>query len=873
MRIGFDVSQTGQAKAGCGYLADSLIRQLVEIDANNEYVLYPTFGNGVWDPGWPKTTARPERPNVRIGLGHRTREALDAFWRTPPAELEARLDDPDIVHANNFYCPTTIRRARIVYTLYDVGYLEQPELSTEANRVACFDGLFNASLHADHLLAISAYSRGQLLATFPHYPAERVSVAHPASRFPTGLATAKRPRALEGIEREGFWLAVGTLEPRKNHERLVRAYCRLAADLGNVPPLVLAGGRGWLSGPLERTLEEPLRRGLVKRLGYVSDTELEWLYANCFAFAFPSLDEGFGMPALEAMSLGAPVVVSNAASLPEVVADAGIQVEPRDEDALFMALRRVTTGEIDRRELRQRSRARAREFSWRKTAEHVIDVYREVHAEPHGAWRQHTRVPPAARDKTPGRTLGVNVCGYLRDESGLGTIVRGWTRALQTEGIAVGLRDVSELSVNRSRDTTLGFTDTPTPYPINLVNVNAEQHLVVKQFVGEDFFRDHYNIGVWAWELPTFPAEWHDRFAEYDELWAQSRFIGELLSRVSPIPVMYMPPVLTSSLVGSREAGRRHIDAGPDEFVYLVVFDFLGYIQRKNPMAAIGAFKQAFPKERDVRLVVKCVNEHLDPAAFQAMRALAAGHAVSIHRGYWSARELLDLVAASDVYVSLHRSEGLGLSIAEAMAHSKPVISTGWSGNTDFTTPANSFPVAYELVELAEDVGRYRAGQVWAEPSVDDAARLMRLVYDDRAVATERGRAAQRHIEQHYSATCVGEQMRERLTVISAALAEGRRPPSPERLAPPRRPATPARPRAPRVPRLDLRRSGHGHLGVLVKRGMGYLLRYHTHYQGELNLAFAGFLRELEAENIQLRARVDALTRRADDLSREREHR
>ncbi len=680
---------------------------------------------------------------------------------------------------------------------------------------------------------------------------------------------AARPRTLDGLERDGFWLAVGTLEPRKNHERLVRAYCRLAADLGTVPPLVLAGGNGWLSGSLERTLEEPLRRGLVRRLGYVSDAELEWLYANCFAFAFPSLYEGFGMPALEAMSLGAPVVVSNVTSLPEVVGDAGLQVDPLDEDALFMAMRRLMLGEVDRRVLRERALARAQAFSWRRTAEHVVDVYREVSSTPHGAWRHGAGAP---RKSSPD-ALGVNVCGYLRDESGLGTMARGWTRALRAADIAVGLRDVSELSLNRSHDATLGLTDTPTPYAVNLVNVNAEQHFAVKQFVGDSFFEHHYNIGVWAWELPTFPAAWHDRFAEYDELWAQSSFIGDVLASVSPVPVIYMPPVLTSSQVGSRDAGRGQLEVGPDELVFLVVFDFLGYVQRKNPMAAIAAFKQAFPTQRDVRLVIKCVNEHLDPAAFEAMRVLADGSRVSIHGGYWSRREMLDLMAACDVYVSLHRSEGLGLSIAEAMANARPVIATNWSGNTDFMTPETSFPVGYELVELTEDVGPYRAGQLWAEPSIDDAARLMRLVYDDRALADERGQAAQRRIQEHFSEARVGQRMRERLTLISASLAEGRQPPSTNRVPPPRGSPASTRPRAPRVPSLDLGRSGHGRVGVLVKRGVDYLLRYHTHYQGELNLAFAGFLRELEAENTQLRARVDVLTRRADDLLRQQERR
>ena len=122
-------------------------------------------------------------------------------------------------------------------------------------------------------------------------------------------------------------------------------------------------------------------------------------------------------------------------------------------------------------------------------------------------------------------SFGVNVCGYMRSEDGLGTMVRGWIAALRLAGIRVGLRDVSELTVMRTQDTTLDVVNTETPYRINLFNVNADQHFVVKQFVGESFFRDHYNIAVWAWELPTFPAEWHDRFAEYDEIWAQSSFI------------------------------------------------------------------------------------------------------------------------------------------------------------------------------------------------------------------------------------------------------------------------------------------------------------------------------------------------------------
>jgi glycosyltransferase involved in cell wall biosynthesis len=387
MRIGFDVSQTGVNKAGCGYYADSLVRQLVEIDPDDEFVLYPTFGNGAWDATWPRSTIRLHQPNVRLGLGHRTANDLDAFWRTPPRDLEQQLGDPDIIQTNNYFCPTTIQHARIVYTLHDLAFVEHPEWSTEANRLTCFTGAFAASLEADHIVAVSEYTRRHFLATFPHYPPDRISVVYQASRFASAPNRHARPTRLGHLRPDGFWLAVCTLEPRKNLERLVRAYARLAAELGTVPPLVLAGGRGWLTDPLERALEEPLRRGLVSRLGYVSDAELEWLYANCFAFAFPSLFEGFGLPVVEAMSLGAPVVVSNSTSLPELVGDAGLQVDPWDEDALLVALRRLTRGEVDRRELRKRSLARAREFTWRRAAEGVLDVYRALASVEHGAWR------------------------------------------------------------------------------------------------------------------------------------------------------------------------------------------------------------------------------------------------------------------------------------------------------------------------------------------------------------------------------------------------------------------------------------------------------------------------------------------------------
>src|SRR5262249_27272136 len=154
------------------------------------------------------------------------------------------------------------------------------------------------------------------------------------------------------------------------------------------------------------------------------------------------------------------------------------------------------------------------------------------------------------------------------------------------------------------------------------------------------------------------------------------------------------------------------------------------------------AFRRAFRRSEPVRLVLKCVNAESDPSGFAALRAAAAGASIAIVDGYAATDSLHNLMAACDAYVSLHRSEGIGITIAEAMALGKPAIATGWSGNTDFMDVSNGFPVSYRLVELDQTVGPYPAGEVWAEPSVEHAAELMRFVVDHPDEAHARGERA-----------------------------------------------------------------------------------------------------------------------------------
>jgi glycosyltransferase involved in cell wall biosynthesis len=381
MRIGFDVSQTGSDKAGCGYFADSLVQHLARIDTENSYVLYPTFGDFYWDPDWPWSTRQIDRPNLARGLGHTTFEAARLFWRKPPQDWETQLGNPDIIHSNNFFCPSGLRKARLVYTLHDLGFLEHPEWTTEENRICCFTGVFNASLFADLIIAVSEHSRRDFLDTFPHYPADHVEVVYEASRF-TAPSTLSRPQVLAPLQAEEFWLTVSTLEPRKNHTRLLEAYSKLKALLGSTFPLVLAGGKGWLMEGLDATIDEMGLQRDVVLLGYVDDCALRWLYQNCYAFLYPSLFEGFGLPVVEAMTLGAPVICSDSTSLPEIVGGAGVLVDPYDADEIFRAMTEVSLSRERRHTLKEAALRRAKRFSWTRTAVRVLDLYQEVVTQP-----------------------------------------------------------------------------------------------------------------------------------------------------------------------------------------------------------------------------------------------------------------------------------------------------------------------------------------------------------------------------------------------------------------------------------------------------------------------------------------------------------
>ncbi|BBB91641.1 MAG TPA: glycosyltransferase family 1 protein [Methylomusa anaerophila] len=378
MKIGFDVSQTAENKAGCGFYADQLITALTKIDRENQYLLYPTF-YGYRHPDFRQAAFPRGNPNVKMLLTDTAGWEINRWWDTPQPRSR-RLGNPDIIHSNNFSCPRDVD-CKTVMTIHDLAFMELPDLTTEANRLVCFQGVFESSLYADFLIMVSESTRQVYQRHFPHYPAARMAVVHEGTRNSIQPQTPEYCRRLLdklNLQADGFWLGVGTVEPRKNYRLLVRAYGERVKQYGEERLLCIAGGKGWLESDIGEFVKANGLEDKVRFLGYVTDEELSVLYTACFAFVYPSLYEGFGLPLVEAMSCGAAVITSQTTSMPEVAGDAGLLIDPCSVESLFQAMTELAGREDLRRRLQARSRERARLFSWEAAAAKVLDCYRQV---------------------------------------------------------------------------------------------------------------------------------------------------------------------------------------------------------------------------------------------------------------------------------------------------------------------------------------------------------------------------------------------------------------------------------------------------------------------------------------------------------------
>jgi glycosyltransferase involved in cell wall biosynthesis len=359
---GHDYRQTGVSR----YI-DELTSALAALEAGPDLLAYVNRGfvNERWDDVELRTPAfSVGNPTVRIG------------WEMLGLPLATRRDRIEIFHGTVNTIPYGLRARRVV-TVHDLAFLKFPNQVT-ARRYQYLRRMTRSSVkRADIVLTPSEATRRDVIERMKVGPAKvRVTPLGVDARFrPVGEAAIATVRERFALERP-YVLTVGTIEPRKNLPMLVRAFSRLRDEFPH--DLVLAGPAGWLMEETERTIADSQIQGRVRRIGFVDDGSLAALYSGASLVAVPSLYEGFGLPVLEAMAAGAPVLTSNVSSMPEVAGDAAILVDPTSLDSVVAGLRSVLGSDTTASRLREAGPSRASEFSWERTARLTLESYRSV---------------------------------------------------------------------------------------------------------------------------------------------------------------------------------------------------------------------------------------------------------------------------------------------------------------------------------------------------------------------------------------------------------------------------------------------------------------------------------------------------------------
>ena len=359
---------------------------------------------------------------------------------------------------------------------------------------------------------------------------------------------------------------------------------------------------------------------------------------------------------------------------------------------------------------------------------------------------------------------GVNVLGHFSYPSGLRS---------STEAIVSGLNQVGVLTTRRNVRVDLRRND-PVHHLFNGLELfdTSIIHVQPEPFMGRAYVHSGlneriprtYRIGYWYWEFDSVPDSWKSCSPLVDEIWTANEFIAKGLREKFSQPVNVFMPGL--ALPQFDRKPREYFNLPNDKFIFSFVFHMSSVMERKNPLALIAAFKQAFSIHDDALLVIKASFGEQHPVQLAELRAAAQGHSIVVIDDVFTLDETLSLINCSDAYVSLHRSEGLGLTMAEAMLLGKPVIATRYSGNLEFMNESNSLLVDMDLISLDKDYPPYKKGMRWANPSVEHASKLMRQLYDNPQQAVELGAFAQRDVNERFSHQAVGERMRDRLDFI-----------------------------------------------------------------------------------------------------------
>lgn len=368
---------------------------------------------------------------------------------------------------------------------------------------------------------------------------------------------------------------------------------------------------------------------------------------------------------------------------------------------------------------------------------------------------------PSAEPGSSGRLTaqaGLNVVGWASAPTGVGEACRGTLLALETAGLPTALWN---LGAGAGDDPLRGGAQ-GMPFDLTLFHVNADMMPVIDRQLPRSLTAGRYRIGYWFWELSHLPLAFADSFSHLDELWAPTEFCLDAFRAISPVPLRRVPPCVPPP--AEVQADRQKLGVPADSFLFYFAFDALSIPDRKNPEGLLLAFARAVrDSPRPLHLVLKVNHMGADPALARRLVHLISGLPVSLLTDPMSRAEVNSLMATCDAYVSLHRSEGLGLPLIEGMYLGRPVIATGYGGVTDFFDDTTGWVVRHSMAVLEESRGPYPAGAVWADPDSDHAAELMLEVATSPEATAVKVEAARRRVAEIYSPAVAAERLRQEL--------------------------------------------------------------------------------------------------------------
>lgn len=366
----------------------------------------------------------------------------------------------------------------------------------------------------------------------------------------------------------------------------------------------------------------------------------------------------------------------------------------------------------------------------------------------------------------------VTLIGFPFGTTGRSEHVRAVWRALDAAGVRSALYSCG----GRSDDAQLEAELRPRivdrlPGGVRIYSLNGDEVpevLATLEVLQPGDFRSGYNVVFPAWELPRYPDVWARELDRFDEVWTASPFADQSIRPAVTVPVHHLPNACEPHI---REPMNRSRFGVPDDrFAVLFFFDLWSYASRKNPWAAIEAFRRLVTARpsASVQLVVKLNHTAHDPRIREriAREVAELGDRVTVLDATLTDNEVKNLVRCCDCFLSLHRSEGFGRGPAEAMFFGKPAVATGWSGNMEYMTPDVSFPVAYRLVPVGAGEYPHGENQVWADADVGHAAEILIWLVDDPSSARAVGERARAHMRANYSDATLGRRYRARLEAI-----------------------------------------------------------------------------------------------------------